>query len=112
MLARRLSHHRMAALLLCLLVAAGHVFARPRLPDTVPATVLSDWLAAFNSADLARIKHFNEAYSQSDSADDTLAWRTDTGGYAIARIEASQPTRLVALLRDKRDDDEQVRVTV
>jgi CubicO group peptidase (beta-lactamase class C family) len=112
MLIKRDLRHPLATLLLCLLVAANSVCARTRLPDSKPGTVLSDWLAAFNSADLAKIKRFNEIYKQSGSAEDTLGWRADTGGFAVVRVEKSQPTRLIALLQDKRDADERVRATV
>lgn len=103
---------QLIALLFCLLAAFSALSAEPRLPETKPGVVLSQWLKAFNSADPAAMKQFNETYKQSTPTEETLDWRADTGGYAVVRVETSRPTRTVVLLHDQRDTDEAVRATV
>jgi D-alanyl-D-alanine carboxypeptidase len=90
---------RLAALALLLTTS---VLAQPPVPDTAPGKILAAWLSAFNSADLARVRAFDEAHRRNaPPAAQTLRFRDQTGGFTLLRIEKSEPTTIIALLEEK-----------
>lgn len=112
---------RMPLLALCLLLLAPAasaadvspaVAACPALPDSIPGRVLHEWLGAFNSGELEPLQRFHTAHPQRGTAQDTLDWRLQTGGFELVSVERDEPRRTVALLRDRVYTDERQRITV
>jgi CubicO group peptidase (beta-lactamase class C family) len=99
--------HVIAKATLCTVLAialAGALSGQPA-PETVAGKILTAWLAAFNSADAAQLRAFNEAYRrEAPPVEDTLGFREATGGFALLRIEQSEPRSLVALVQEKGSD--------
>jgi D-alanyl-D-alanine carboxypeptidase len=89
---------------LALILALGCV-AQAQIPDTAAGKVFSAWLDSFNSADRERIQSFNDTYRrEGPPVDQALAFRASTGGFDLLRIEKSDATTLVALLKEKAGD--------
>jgi D-alanyl-D-alanine carboxypeptidase len=66
---------------------------------------LTAWLEAFNSADPARIRAFDETYRREPRPlEQTLGLREQTGGFTLLRIEKSEPLSIVALIQEKNSD--------
>src|SRR5688572_19639335 len=90
---------RILVIVLCL---GSSVFAQPAAPATPAGKVLQAWLTAFNSGEAAAIAAFDAAYRPDPPAvDQTLRFRSDTGGFTLLRIEKSSPTIAVALLEER-----------
>jgi CubicO group peptidase (beta-lactamase class C family) len=84
------------------LLLASPLFAQPPVPDTPAGKVLAAWLSAFNSADLSRIRAFDDAHRRdAPPTTQTLRFRDQTGGFTLLRIEKSEPSLVVALLEEK-----------
>ncbi|MGH8106219.1 MAG: serine hydrolase domain-containing protein [Arenimonas sp.] len=98
--------------ILFLLAFCGSLNAESPLPKTGAEAAFSAWLEAFNSRDLEKIKKFNASFGLTDPAEETLDWSKQTGGYELVKIEESKTHGLIALVRDKKDTDEQLRVTL
>jgi D-alanyl-D-alanine carboxypeptidase len=88
-------------LLVLILVCASVVSAQPALPATPAGRVLTAWLAAFNSGDVAALQAF-DALHRPNAPAVTVAQRlrANTGGFALLRIEESTPTTITALLEE------------
>jgi D-alanyl-D-alanine carboxypeptidase len=89
------------------LPAARAVAAGVELPKTPAGKVFTAWLAAFNSADAARLRAFDAAYPRegpTPSVEDRLRFREMTGGFTVVRVEKSEPLSLVVLLQEKGSD--------
>lgn len=87
------------ALVLCFATIAG---AQPAVPATSAGRVFTAWLSAFNSADSAALKAFDAVHRpDAPPIAQSLRFRSDTGGFALVRIEKSTPTMLVALLEER-----------
>jgi D-alanyl-D-alanine carboxypeptidase len=89
------------------LPAARAVAAGIEPPKTPAGKVFAAWLAAFNSADAARIRAFDAAYPREGApppVEDRLQFREATGGFKVVRIETSEPLSLVVLLQEKASD--------
>jgi CubicO group peptidase (beta-lactamase class C family) len=71
-------------------------------PMTTPAgRVLSAWLSAFNSGDLAALQAFDATHRpDAPAVSVTQRLRTTTGGFTLVRIEKSTPTAITALLEE------------
>jgi D-alanyl-D-alanine carboxypeptidase len=99
-----------AALLTTAFLATAAAQAAPRVvepPKTTAGKVFAAWLAAFNSADPARLRAFDAAYPRVGAApavDDRLRFREATGGFTVVRIEKSEPLSIVVLLQEKSSD--------
>jgi D-alanyl-D-alanine carboxypeptidase len=97
----------LAAVMLLVLVSAGHVFAQAVVPDTPAGKALQGWLAAFNSGDAAAYRAFVEKNWPSGvkRVDQIADFRAQTGGFDLRQIEASStPTKLTALVQEKKSD--------
>lgn len=91
----------MRLLLLILASALCQIaLGQPAIPDTPAGRAFSDWLTAFNSADVARIEAFNKKYARGGDAAGTLQFHEQTGGFELLRIERSEPEHLVALMKE------------
>ena len=82
------------------LLLATSVLGQTVVPQTPAGRVFTAWLAAFNSADPARIRAFEQAHrSEARPLEETLGFREQTGGFNLLRIEKSEPLSLVVLLQ-------------
>jgi D-alanyl-D-alanine carboxypeptidase len=89
-------------LVVAALLLATPVLGQPSVPDTPPETILAAWLSAFNSADQAQVRAFDEAHRpEAPPAAQTLRFRDQTGGFTLLRIEKSETTTVIALLEEK-----------
>jgi D-alanyl-D-alanine carboxypeptidase len=87
------------------LLLATSVLGQTVVPQTQAGRVFTAWLAAFNSADPARIRAFEQAHrSEARPLEETLGFREQTGGFNLLRIEKSEPLSLVVLLQEKNSD--------
>jgi CubicO group peptidase (beta-lactamase class C family) len=103
--------HALAVVLLLIvfpaLPAARAAAAGVEPPQTPAGKVFAAWLAAFNSADAARLRAFDAAYPREGSPppiEGRLQFREATGGFKVVRIEKSEPLSLVVLLQEKASD--------
>lgn len=104
--------HTLAIVLLAgaflMIPVAGVAAPEPAAPQTLAGKVLTAWLAAFNSADLAQLRAFDAAYPREGgggpSAEDRLRFREATGGFTVVRVEKSEPLSIVVLLQEKGSD--------
>jgi len=75
--------------------------AQPLLPTTPAGRVLTAWLSAFNSGDLAALQAFDAAHRpDAPPVNMTQRLRSNTGGFTLVRIEKSTPTTITALLEE------------
>lgn len=95
----------MAKLIAILLLALGaQAVGAPTIPSSPAGRMLSDWLAAFNSADEARVLTFRNSYGRELDVASTLAWRESTGGFDLLRVEERGPLAINALLKERDSD--------
>ena len=75
--------------------------AQPMLPTTPAGRVLTAWLSAFNSGDLAALQAFDATHRpDAPAVSVTQRLRTNSGGFTLVRIEKSTPTTITALLEE------------
>ena len=74
--------------------------------DTPAKRQCDAWLAAFNRGDRAAYQRFLAASLpwRAHDLDQEMAFREVTGGFVLRKIEASTPTRLVALVEERQSD--------
>ncbi len=82
------------------------------IPKTPPGEQLSAWLTAFNSGNKAQLDEFEQRFADTGRhpAND-LAFRQQTGGFDVRKIEESSDTRLTGLVQE-RDSDQFARFTI
>jgi len=78
--------------------------AQPTIPDTPMGHALSDYLAAFNSGDAAKIETFNAKYKFDAPAKMQLNFYRQSGGFILRKVESSDATTIIALVQDKSSD--------
>jgi D-alanyl-D-alanine carboxypeptidase len=84
--------------------------ASPTAPEPGPAArQFAAWLATFNAGTRAELSEFRDKsmareLTQGRGVDDVLAFRTETGGFELQRVEESTPTRHVVLLKERESD--------
>lgn len=88
-----------ATLLFCL-----PLHAQPAA-ETAAARVLGEWLAAFNSGEMAQLKAFDAKYKPQPPIAGDEAFRKMTGGFSVVRIESNQGVKLVALVKEKNSEN-------
>lgn len=87
------------------LLFASAIVAQPTAPKTPAGKVFTVWLTAFNSADAAQLRAFNETFGpEAPPIEGTLDFREQTGGFTLLRIEKSEPRTLVALVQEQGSD--------
>ena len=92
-------------LFLVALLLASSALAQTEVPQTPAGRVFAAWLAAFNSADPARLREFDATYREkSVPLEAALGFRNMTGGFTLLRIEKSEPSAIVALVQEKDSD--------
>jgi hypothetical protein len=84
------------------LLLAQLLFGQVAAPDTPAGKVLAAWLTAFNSGDAGQIISFDDKYrTQLPPLGQTLAFRQQTGGFTLLRIEKNEPLSLEAVVQEK-----------
>src|SRR5437762_3381014 len=73
----------------------------PAIPDTPAGHTLQAWLDAFNSGDRARIQDYHTKYEPSKSADATVAFRDQTGGFELLGIDKSDRLQVEFRVKEK-----------
>jgi D-alanyl-D-alanine carboxypeptidase len=95
----------MRPLLLAVLLLTTTGLAQPTLPETPAGQALAAWLAAFNTGDASAVKSFDERYRPpTPLAQISGNMRQPTGGFALVRVETSEPRLIIALLQEKNSD--------
>lgn len=105
-------HVKMAASFLALFLALGLAIAPaatpapPAMPNTPAGRVLNAWLKAFNSGDRETFKRFLQRYEPQrlPQLDGEMAFRSQTGGFDLRKIESSTPTKITALVQEHVSD--------
>lgn len=100
------------ALAAALLLAACGCFAQ-QAPDTAAGKQFAAWLTAFNSGDRATLLQYLEKnYPQRVSEiDGVLQFRAMTGGFELKKVESSEATKLIVLVKEK-DSDQFARLSL
>lgn len=78
--------------------------AQAALPPTPSGKVLAEFLDAFNSGDPAKAEAFDRTYQPRDPIAGMAALREQTGGFELVKVEKSDATTLVAILRENAGD--------
>jgi CubicO group peptidase (beta-lactamase class C family) len=93
-------------LLLYALIASFACMAQSPVPDTPASHQFSAWLAAFNGGDHAALRQFFEKNFPSRVANIAQEFnlRDVTGGFDFKKTEESQPTRFIALIKERASD--------
>jgi D-alanyl-D-alanine carboxypeptidase len=93
-------------LLVLTFLLATAVQGQVEIPKTRAGKVFEAWLTSFNSADLAKIRAFDETYRREPGPplEARLRFREVSGGLTLLRIEKSEPLSIVALLQEKKSD--------
>jgi|SRR5579872_723899 len=86
------------------LISAALAWAQPAIPDTPAGRVFSAWLEAFNSGDRAHMDGFYKRYQPSQSADNMVAFRADTGGFQLLGVDKSEPLHLEVRIKERNSE--------
>lgn len=95
---------------LCLTVRAARTpqtqLATVEIPKTPPGEQFSAWLTAFNSGERAQLETFRSHYAKPEehAVDDIFAFRQQTGGFHLEKIEDSTATQLTGLVQERGSD--------
>jgi D-alanyl-D-alanine carboxypeptidase len=84
-----------------------------QVPKTPAGEQFSAWLSAFNSGDREQFEKFRSHYAKPEDhpVQRELAFRAQTGGFELKKIEESSDTKLTALVQE-RDSDQFARVSL
>jgi D-alanyl-D-alanine carboxypeptidase len=84
-----------------------------RIPKTPAGEQFSAWLTAFNSGEREQLEKFRSHYAKPEDhpTQRVLAFRMQTGGFELKKIEGSSDTKLTALVQE-RDSDQFAQLTV
>jgi hypothetical protein len=78
--------------------------AQPSAPDTPAGRTLAAWLGAFNSGDRERLDAYYRRYEPTKTADETMRFRSNTGGFDLQEILKSEPLRVEFLVKERNGD--------
>src|SRR6266849_6726639 len=98
---------RFARLSLVLLLFIAFVYAAEiQFPDTPAGHQTAAWLEAFNTGNRERYRDFLQKNfpSRLQDLDHEMDFREMTGGFELRKEEESTPTKLVALVQERRSD--------
>ena len=98
---RRIANVLLGAALTATALAAQSP-ASPSLPNTPAGTVVKAWYDAYGSGDTLRILDFYRRYQPERVAQNTVAFRTGSGGFDILSIERAEPRRMEFLARERK----------
>lgn len=106
----RITFLALACMALCLTVRAARTpqtkLATAQIPKTPPGEQFSAWLAAFNSGERAQLETFRSHYAKPEEhkVDGIFAFRQQTGGFDLKKIEDSTATQLTGLVEERGSD--------
>jgi CubicO group peptidase (beta-lactamase class C family) len=98
---------RFARLSLVLLLFLGFVYAAEiQFPDTPAGHQTAAWLEAFNTGNRESYRDFLQKNfpSRLQNLDQEMGFREMAGGFELRKVEESTPTKLVALVQERRSD--------
>jgi hypothetical protein len=98
---RRLANVLLGAALTATRVGAQSP-AAPSLPNTPAGTVVKAWYDAYGSGDTVRILDFYRRYQPERVAQNTVQFRTQSGGFDIVSIERTEARRMEFLARERK----------
>jgi CubicO group peptidase (beta-lactamase class C family) len=80
--------------------------AAAEIPKTPPGEQFSAWLAAFNSGERTQLETFRSHYAKPEEhkVDGIVAFRQQTGGFDLKKIEDSTATQLTGLVEERGSD--------
>jgi len=110
----RLSLRLFVAVASAAVLVGGVPVAQSQVPDTPAARQLTRWLESFNANDRAVREQFIREHFPSrpnQNADQDLAFRAQTGGFDLLKVEEATATRVSALLSE-RGSDTAARMTI
>ncbi len=85
-----------------LILAAGSAWPQaPAIPDTPAGHALQAWLDAFNSGDHERIKAYVTKYDPTDTVDEMLAFREQTGGFELQGVDKGDRLHIEFRVKEK-----------
>jgi hypothetical protein len=87
-----------------LLAGLGYSLAQAPIPDTPAGHTLQAWLDVFNSGDHGRVETYVKTIDPSQSVDQMLAFRNQTGGFELLAIESSEPLHVRFRVKEKGGD--------
>src|SRR5215471_3329639 len=73
----------------------------PAIPDTPAGHALEMWLDVFNSGDRPRVQEYVKKYDPTDSVDEMLAFREQTGGFELQGVDKSEPLQIRFHVKEK-----------
>jgi len=88
------------AFFLVLVVACAWPQA-PAIPDSPAGHALQAWLDVFNSGDRARIQAYVTKFDPTDSVDEMLAFREQTGGFELQGVDKSDRLHIEFRVKEK-----------
>jgi D-alanyl-D-alanine carboxypeptidase len=91
---------------LALLTLAAVCAAEVQFPDSPAGHQATAWLQAFNSGDREQLHDFLQKNlpDRAQRMDQEMGFRTMTGGFDLKKVEESTPTRVVALVQERKSD--------
>ncbi len=91
---------------LCLMFVSSTCSAQTQFPDTPAGRQAAAWLEAFNSGNLERYREFLQKNfpARAAEAERSVGFREMTGGFDFRKMEESTPTKLTALIQERRSD--------
>jgi hypothetical protein len=74
------------------------------IPDNPAGRALKAWLEAFNSGDAGKLNAYYQRYEPAKSADGTMGFREQTGGFDLLSVEKSEATHIEYLVKEKKGE--------
>ena len=87
-------------------MATMFCFAQTQFPDTPAGRQAEAWLQAFNSGDREKLHDFLQKNlpERAQQMDQAMGFRAMTGGFDLKKVEESTPTKLTALVQERKSD--------
>jgi hypothetical protein len=92
------------------LLACGQAWAGapPAIPDTPAGHALAAWLEALDSGERTQVEAFSRTWPSFITADSLMQWRTQTGGYDLLAIHASEPADVIFRVKARTGPDHEI----
>lgn len=87
------------------LIFSNIAFPQQTPSETAASRVLHAWLAAFNSADKAQYKTFDDTYKPKEPMAQMADFREETGGFSLVRVEKNESTSITGLVKENASDN-------
>jgi CubicO group peptidase (beta-lactamase class C family) len=95
------SRKRSAPTLLTVALAAFAPILAVGAPPESNAAILKNWLSTYDAANHADLKAFTQQYLGNADIAYALDTREETGGFSLVKIQADEPLKLTALVRER-----------